>query len=451
MKMRRIVVIGGNASGPSAAAKAKRVNPESEVTLFEAGNFISTGTCELPYLLSGEIKDYNQLLFYTPETFAEEKKVKVYSNHFVEQIDRKEKKLIVHNTPGGVSFDYSYDKLILATGSNAVRHPSFTKPYKNVFYLKNVGDYLKINKYLIENRVEKVLIIGGGYIGLECAEAFRLLNKQVTILDKEPLPVASAETEAGILINEILSANGIEFVGSVKDLNIFESEEKVYKVKYNSLLHEYDLILISAGFTPNTQLAAGCRLELGKSGGIKVDTKLRTSDQDIFAAGDCIEVKNQITGRYEFIPLASLAHTYGHIAGANAAGDNLFAEPVIKNIAVKIFNKVLVTVGLNSREAASAGFKTSEVSAILPNLVHIMPASSKIYGKIIFEKNSKKILGAQFLGEREAVGYGDLISSMIYQKSDASLLGRFNFNYSPPCSPFINILSVLGRKIEGYR
>lgn len=451
MKMRRIVVIGGNASGPSAAAKAKRVNPAAEVTLFEAGNFISTGTCELPYLLSGEIKDYNQILFYTPETFSEEKKIKVYSNHFVEQIDRKEKKLVVRNLQGGVSFDFTYDKLILATGSNAVMHPSFTKPFKNVFYLKNVGDYLKINKYINGNRVEKILIIGGGYIGLECAESFRAIGKQVTILDKEQLPIASADSEARTLVKEILVSNGVEFIGNVKDVNIFDSDDRVCKIKFNSLLYEFDLVLICTGFTPNTQLASGCRLELGKSGGLKVDSKLRTSDQDIFAAGDCIEVKNNITGHYEFMPLASLAHTYGHIAGANAAGGNLFAEPVIKNIAVKIFNKVLVTVGLNSREASEAGFKFSEVSVILPNLVHVMPASSKIYGKIIFDKNSRKILGAQFLGEREAVGYGDLISSMIYQKSDASLLGKFNFNYSPPCSPFINILSVLGRKIEGNR
>lgn len=447
--MKRIAIIGGNASGPSAAAKAKRVDPDAEVVLFESSSFISTGTCELPYLLSGEIDDYKSIVFYTPESFCEEKKVKVYSRHFVEQIQRKEKKIVIRNLEGSVTFDYDYDKLIITTGSSSVKHPAFTKQYNNVFYLKSVTDYLKIKAFMSANNVEKVLVIGGGYVGIEAAEAFISLGKQVTVIDREPLPMVSADIEVRALVYEILSSNGIEFTGSVNDLNIFDSAGLINKIKYNSQLKEFDLILISAGFTPNVQLAVGSMLETGRYGGIKVDSKLRTSDQNIYAAGDCIEVQNRITGHCELMPLASIAHAYGHIAGANAAGDNLHADPVVKNTAVKIFNKTVVSVGINSAEAEKAGYSISSVSTVMPNLVHVMPESSNIFGKIIYNKKDKKILGAQFIGGREAVGYGDIISAMIYQKSDAALLSRFNYNYTPPCSPFVNILSVLGRKIEG--
>lgn len=449
--MKRIAVIGGNAAGPGAAAKAKRVNPSNEVVLFEAGEFISTGTCELPYLISGHIKDYKDILFYSPESFFAEKNVKVYNKHFVESIDRKEKKIIVRNLISGTNFTYNYDKLILTTGSVPVRHPAFSNSYKNVFYLKNVSDFIKIKEFLSGNKCSKVLIVGAGYIGIETAEAFKNLGMEVSVIDKETLPLASMDSETSSLAYEILKTNGIEFTGGVKDISIFDNNGNVTKVKFNSISYDFDLILISVGFLSNIQLASGARLDIGKEGGIRVDRKLKTSDPDIYAAGDCIEVKNKINNRFEYIPLASIAHTYGHIAGANAAGDNLFADEIVKNIAVKIFNKTLVSVGLNSEEASASGFRASAVMAVLPNLVTVMPESSKTFGKIIFETGSKRILGAQFLGNNETVGYGDLISSLIYQKSDASLLSRFNFNYSPPCSPFINLLSVLGRKIEGFK
>lgn len=449
--MKRIAVIGGNAAGPSAAAKAKRVNPDAEVVLFEGSNFISTGTCELPYLISGEIKDYSDILFYNAESFYEEKKVKVYTGHFAEQIDRREKRIIVRNNSGASLFDYNYDKLVIATGSTAVTHPAFVKKYSNVFYLKNVSDYLRIKDYTQTNNVKKVLVIGAGYLGLEAAEAFKITGCEVDLIEKDNLPGPAMDEEVRILIKEIISANGIEFKGGVRDLSVFDNGERVTKVKYNSIPYEYDLILISAGFEPNTQLAFGARLNIGRAGGIQVDNRLRTSDQHIYSAGDCIEVINRITGRPELMPLATLAHLHGHIAGANAAGENIIAEPVIRNSAVKVFDRVVVSVGLNSAQASENGFRWASVSAVLPNLVRVMPASRKVYGKIIFEKGNRRILGAQFIGEKEAVSYGDLVSSLIYQKSDGALLGKFNFNYTPPCSPFINLLSVLGRKIEGER
>lgn len=449
--MRRIAIIGGNASGPGAAAKARRVDPGAEIVLFEGSDFISTGTCELPYLISGEIKNYKDIVFFSPESFYEEKKVKVYTKHLVESINRKEKTLGVKNLNDNSSFSYSYDKLVLATGSTVVKNTSFINPFNNVFYLKNVSDYLKIKYFIENNKVENVLIIGGGYIGVESAEAFKLLGIQVTIIDKANLPFPSVDVETSSLLSEIINFNNVEFTGGVNDIKIFESSGSVNKVKYNGALKEFDLVLIATGFSPNTNLAMNSQLKIGKNNGLIVDSKLRTSDPNIFAAGDCIEVINRITNKPEFMPLATLAHSFGHIAGANAAGDNLFVEPVIKNIAVRIFDKVLVSVGLNSREAETSGFRPGSVSAILPNLVKVMTNSNQTFGKIIIDKNSRRIIGAQFLGGHEAVGYGDLISTMIYQKSDAALLNKFNYNYSPPCSPFVNILSVLGRKIEGLK
>jgi NADPH-dependent 2,4-dienoyl-CoA reductase/sulfur reductase-like enzyme len=448
LESKNIIIIGGNAAGPAAAAKAKRVSPESNVLLFEAGNFMSTGTCELPYVLSGEIKNYEDIVFYNPESFEKEKGVKIFTNHRVEKLNRKQKTITVRNLLLNHVFEQSYDKLILATGSRIKINPSLFPFPKNVFSLKSVRDLISIQDYIQTNRVRNVLIIGAGYIGLETAEAFKKLGLNVTISEKEILPMPGTDKEIRNMIAENLKQNGVEFFGNSGELKFVFENGKVISANIRGRIINFDIIINSIGVEPNNDLAVAANLEIGKYGGLKVDNKLRTSDQNIFAAGDNIEVVNKITNKSEFIPVAALAHKCGHIAGENAAGGNAFINPVIKNIAVKIFDKCLVTVGINSDEATKNRFNCLSVSAIEKNLVKVMPASQNVFGKIIFEKNSYNILGAQFLGGKEVIGYADLIASFIQNKIKATELENINYNYTPPLSPFMNLLSVLGKKIK---
>jgi NADPH-dependent 2,4-dienoyl-CoA reductase/sulfur reductase-like enzyme len=189
-------------------------------------------------------------------------------------------------------------------------------------------------------------------------------------------------------------------------------------------------------------------LEIGKFGALKVDSRMRTSDFNIYAAGDNSEVINKVTGRTDYIPLATIAHSQGHIAGANAAGGNLRTEPVVFNLAVKIFDKSVCKVGLSSEEASDMKLSFNSVHAVIPNLVHVMPESEKVFGKIIYDRDSKLILGASFIGRSEVIGYADIIAMMIANKIKADALASTNYNYTPPLSPFVNLLSVLGRKIN---
>ncbi len=443
-----IIVIGGNAAGPAAAAKAKRTDPNANVLMIESGDFISTGTCELPYLLSGEIKKYEDIVFFNPESFEKEKGVKVLTSHFVEKIERSKKIITVRNIKTGHKFDQEYDKLILCTGSNAKSIPPLSKNLSNVFTLKSVADLISIQSYLGKNKVRDILIIGAGYISLEVADVFKKLGYSITILEKEKLPMPGVDDETRYLISDLLKQTGVEFFGGTKDVKYNHDEQKFLSIKMEGRVLEYDLVLQAVGFEPNNNLALSSKLSIGSSGGIKIDQKLRTSDPNIFAAGDCIEVVNKIVNKPDYFPLATIAQQSGHIAGENAAGGNGTFQPVIKNIAVKFFGKSLVSVGLNSVEAKKHGFNFSSVHAIIPNLVKVMPQSGQVFGKIIFDKNTKLILGANFLGGTETVGYGDLISAFIHNKIKAPEIANVNFSYTPPLSPFINILSVLGRKIE---
>lgn len=446
MKPGRIIVVGGNAAGPAAAAKAKRINPSAKVTLFEAGNYISTGTCEIPYALSGEIKSYEDLILNTAETFLNKKGVEVFINHLVEGIDRRNKTISVRDFKSNRTTQHQYDSLILATGSYSKIPPGFSTEISNVFTLKNIQELIGIKNYLESNSVKHITIIGSGYIGLEAADNLSQLGLDIVMLEKQSAPLPEAEPEISKKIKEILLKHSIKFVGGIESIEPFIKDDKIISLKSDEELFETDLVIIAAGISPNVNLAVNAKLEIGNFNGIKVDRKLRTSDRNIFAAGDNIEAVNAITGKNDYLPFATYAHTQGHIAGENAAGGNVNTDPVIKNVSVKVFDDYFSTVGLNSKYTGDIRFKIESVSAEVPNLVSVMPLSREVYGKLIYDKESKKILGASFCGGTEVSGYSDLISSAIYSGQKIDFLTKLNYNYTPPLSPFINLLSVLGRK-----
>lgn len=442
-----IVVVGGNAAGAAAAAKAKRNSPSSNVILFERSKFISTGTCELPYLFSGEIKNYKDIIFFTAESFKEEKQVDVFIEHSVESIDRRNKKIAVKNVISGHTYYQEFDKLILATGSSAINHPDLLEPSSNLFHLKSVPDYIKIDNYIKTNKCKDVLIIGAGYIGLETAESFNKAGYNVSIIERDTLPLGNSEFEIKTNIKENLEKKNIRFYGNCNRIKVFKNNDKIKKIVVNGIVLEPDLVIVSIGFKPRTQIGQAALLNIGLYNGFKTDSFLKTNDPNIFSAGDNTEVTNFITNKNDYIPLATIAHTMGHIAGDNASGAFTKFLPIIKNIAVKLFDNCYTNVGLTQREAEEYRFNFKVVSASAPNLVKVMNNSMPTFGKIIYEKNSKLILGASFFGQQEATGNADIISMIIQNKIKGSMLFNSNYNYSPPCSPFINLLSILGRNI----
>jgi NADPH-dependent 2,4-dienoyl-CoA reductase/sulfur reductase-like enzyme len=444
---KNIVVVGGNAAGPSAAAKAKRTDPMAKVILFEAGNYISTGTCELPYVLSGQIKTYEDIVFFSPQKFYDQKGVEVYINHRIESIDCKNRIVFATNLKDDSKHEFKYDKLILATGSKARVIPALSGNYSNVFYLKTIEDYKSLSYFMKSKSVKNAAVVGSGYIGIEAAEAFSELGCNVVLIEKESDPLPSADKEIQKLALETLRSNSVDFIGDGQSVKYIKDGNLVTRIKQESRLIDVDLLLVAGGFEPNSYLAESANLSIGKHGGIKVDNRLKTSDPHIYAAGDCIEVTNFITSKPEYIPLATIAHEHGHIAGANSTGSNERANPVVKNIAVKIFEYMYVQVGLTESEAEHHKFLYSTVHTVSDNLVKVMPESRRTFGKIIFDQRTRMILGAAFYGGKETVGHGNLAAAFITNKIPADKLSDVAYNYTPPASPFINLMSILGRKI----
>ncbi len=442
----KIIVVGGNAAGPAAAAKAKRFNQNADVLLFEASEFISTGTCEMPYVLSGEIDDYQKIIFFSSSSFQEEKGVKVFVKHFVQEIDTRKKIIVVKDLTEDKIIEHDYDRLIIATGSNAKSLPGFDTQLKNIFALKNINDLIRIDEYIKNEQLKSAVIIGSGFIGLEAAESLVKRNIKVKIIEKasRPLPIADQEFSDEIL--KTLTQNDVEFLGSVNEVDPVITGDKLVAIKIDDNFIKTDLVLVSIGFRPNTLLAHSAKLELGKTGAIKVDQYLKTSDRFIYACGDNVELINAVTGKPDYLPLATHAYDLGHIAGKNAAGGNVKYEPIIKNISVKIFDKYFTSVGLSSEEARRNGIEIQESFAKARSLVGVMPGSDVVFGKVSVDKESKRLIGASFLGGKEVSGYADLLSALIKLKTSASILSKINYNYTPPLSPFVNLLTLIGKK-----
>lgn len=441
-----ILVVGGNAAGAAAAAKAKRVNPGANVVLFEQSKYISTGTCELPYVLSGEIEDPQSVVFFDEQRFFDEKKVYVYTNHLVVEINPRGKWVTVNSLKEKKISQFNYDKLILATGAKVKRVAQLSSELINVSPLKSVEDVIRIRALIKESKQKKACVVGSGYIGLETAEALTKLGLEVYLIEQAAEPFPSADKEIRQLVKKILAEKKIIFLPDAGTIKYKIVHPKVIGINYEGRLLEIDFVITCAGFSPNTSISLQAKLDHGKYGGIKVSNKLQTSEKDIYACGDCIEVKNFITRRDDYIPLATFAQRQGHVAGENAAMGNVFYQPVIKNISVKIFDNYFAQVGLSEQELQLRNIHFISIDETVPNLVKVLSGSIPVYGKILFDRSTKSIFGASFLGGKEVSGYADIISTYIKNNMQITQLANTEYNYTPPLSPFINLLSVLGRK-----
>jgi len=453
MEARRIIVVGGNAAGAAAAAKAARFNPTAKVTILEAGEFISTGTCELPYVLSGEIGDYKKVVFFDEKTFKSEKGVEVLTNSPVTSIDRRRKEVTFLTNNQETTLPY--DKLILCTGSKN-RLPDMNKlipslekneTVENFYSFKSVADLIKVDREVKSARHKRVVILGSGYIGLELCESFRTLSFEVFLIEKVNRIFPSGEEEVSEIIKEILKSENFRAYTNPANFKFRTSGGRITNLVIEGYDFEIDFVINATGVIPNNDLAEACKLEIGDFGGLRGSSKMQTSDPNIYAAGDNTESINFLTRRPMYLPLATIARKGGHVAGENAAGGNSYLKPVIPASALKFFSAYLGFTGLNFTDAKGYFRNVKSVHATHRNLIHVMPGSRPLWGKIIYDAD-KRILGGSFAGGPEVSGLTDLISTTIRFGIPADKLEEIDFNYTPALSPFINILSILSRKVK---
>ncbi len=432
---KRILVIGGLAAGPSAASKAVRTNPHIEAILFEQGEHISYGMCEIPYYISGEVRKEG-LIAYTPATLKEKRGVEVRVLHRVEEIIPAQRTIVVRNLKEGITQEERYDRLIIATGSRARSLGVEGESARNVFNVKSLEQGWQIKKYIEQEKPKRAIIIGGGYIGMEMADALRLHNLDVTMLHRYSLPMAGLERDTREKAREQLEKHEVKFIAHAKTEGfVLDKQQRVTHVVTSNGSFETDLVILSLGVVPNSEIAKKAGIRIGRSGGILTDQRQLTNFDNIYAAGDCCEVKNLVTNSWMYIPLATTASKAGWTAGENAAGGKAFFRGAIRAIAVRVFDLEVVQVGISVDEAKAAGFDVVTETITAWSKVSVMPASKKVTIKMIADRKSKRLLGANLYGEEGAVHRANTLAVAIQHKITIDEIQQWDLAYSPPFTP----------------
>ncbi len=438
----KIVVVGGVAAGATAAAKARRTDENAEITLIEKGNYISYANCGLPYHVGGIITERDKLLLHTPESFGQRFNAKVLINTEAVEIDTEKKR--IKTLSHGEANNIDYDKLILANGATPIIPPVKGLDQSEFFMLRTVTQMDDIIERIKANNPKKAVIIGGGYIGVETAEALKNCNLDVTVIEALPYILPGFEPEAALKIAETMKTSGINIVTGKKATECINNNGRQFIKLDDGTEFEADLLIVSTGVKPDIKLAETAGIEIGELGGIKVNEKMETSIQDIYAAGDVVEKKNIITGKNCLLPLAVPANKEGRAAGCNAAGGQLEFSGVIGTSVVSFEDACVARTGLTYEGAKHHGFNPDFIYVENSDHAEYYPNGNFIFLKLIFDKDSGKILGASASGTTGVTRRIDVISTAIYAGLKVTDLEHLEFCYSPPHGSAKDIINMSG-------
>ena len=434
----KVLIIGGVAAGATAAARARRVSESAEITVLERGPYVSYANCGLPYFISGDIDKRSRLLLQTPEGFQTRYRVKVLVNTEALEIDRAGKRVRARGPLGESSFPY--DKLILAQGGTPVGPGVPGAEAPQVFRLWTVADMDRIHGYLAEVRPRSALVVGGGFVGLEMAEAFRKRGLETTVVEILPSVMAAMDPAFGARIEKELAGSGVRVLTG-RGLARFLPDRRMAELSDGSLVPA-ELVLFSVGVRPELGLARQAGLEIGPSGGLLVDDRLRTSDPDIYAAGDMVEVEHKVSGRRVRVPLAGPANRQGRIAASNALGLDMRYGGVLGTSVVKVFEATAAITGLSERAARQAGFRVGVAEIHKDHHAGYFPGAKELALKLVYDRDTARLLGAQAFGHAGVEKRIDAAAVALLRGMTLQDLAEADLAYAPPYSSANDPLNV---------
>jgi NADPH-dependent 2,4-dienoyl-CoA reductase/sulfur reductase-like enzyme/rhodanese-related sulfurtransferase len=453
----KIVIIGGISAGTSAAAKARRYSEKVQIVIYEKYKYISYATCGLPYYISEKISEPEDLIVTTVRQFELRFNVKVNVKCEVIKIDPSNKILTVRNLETGIVFNDNYGKLIIATGTAALSFNQELLTLKNVFSLRTVDDALELKKYIDKSNEGKpgvlnVVIIGGGYIGLELLEAFLSKDCKVTIIEKTSQILPVFDKDIIEYIENYLIGKGVFILKEEEVKEIQKDDRGILKkiITSKGTGIEADIVVLSIGTRPETKIASDCGIALGEFGGIKVNEFLQTSIPDIYAAGDCCECENFVNNKKQSFNLASIANMQGRCAGYNAAGGSSKFHDAVPTSIIKILDISIGKTGMTLKEAKAAGLAAKKIELHSLNHAGYYPGATMMHLIIIYDESTGTILGFQAVGREGIDKKTDIISVAIRTKMKIWELVNFNLSYQPAFGSAkdpLNILGMIGENI----
>ncbi len=454
--MRRIVIVGGMACGPKAAARARRCDPHARITVIEQGNTVSEGSCGLPYYVSGQVGSDKALLIRTPKYFKEVSEIDILTGTRATAIDRSAHELEILDLATGVSSRLPYDKLVLATGATAVAPSVLSgKDLKGVFTLTKIAHANAMIQEIVQAKPRKAVVVGAGLIGMECVEAFKARGLKVSMVEAldRVLP-AFLDPEMALHVEKELSEKGVNLFLGQRVLHL-EGDDNghVRRVVTEKETLEADIVLLALGYQPNIELARKAGLTIGNTGAIAVNVHMQTSDPDIYAGGDCVENSHRVTGEKILALMGSTANKHGRIIGTNVTGGSDTFPGVLGTTIVKIFDLNVARVGLNEKEARRCGF--DPVIALAPGAdrASYYPGAETIIIKLISDRQTGSVLGGQILGKGDVDKRADVLVATISLRGTVSDIANLDLAYSPPFNGAMDMLhnaaNVIRNKMAG--
>jgi len=450
----RLVIVGGIAAGTKAASRARRVDAEAEIVVYQEEPEPSISECGLPYLLSGVVDERADLVARTPEQFAE-KGVEVRVRHRVEKIDPENKWLSVRDLENEGAFEDGYDRFVIATGARAVLPPVPGADLEGVFELRFLTDADEVRAYMEARSPKRAAVVGGGYIGLEVAENLCKLGMEVSLIEGEDRVALAYGPEVAERVEERLKENGVSVYTGAK-VEEFKGEGCVRGLRYGGGDLEADLVVVGVGIEPSVELAEEAGVELGETGAIRVDRHMRTNLADVWAAGDCVETVNLVSGKRAWVPLGDTANQMGRVAGTNAAtGEDTLEFPGVLGTGIfEVFDLGVGKTGLSEDEAREAGFETVSAAVETMDRAGYYPGAQRVFLKLIADRSSGRLIGAESAGSG-ADKLTDVCATAIWGGLSYPDLINLDLAYAPPfgpaLSPVIQAASVLSGEFDRAR
>ncbi len=442
----KTVIVGGVAGGASAAARLRRLDESAEIVMFERGEYISFANCGLPYYIGGEIVKKSALTLQTPQSFRSRFNVDVRVNSEVTAIDRAAKTVTVNSKERG-EYTESYDKLILSPGAAPIVPNMEGADLDRVFTLRNIPDTIKIKEYVEEEFPGSAVVVGGGYIGVEMAENLKKAGVEVTIVELADHVIAPLDYDMACDVHRHLREKGVTLILQNGVQSIAEEGSKL-KVTLSSGQVETDMVILAVGVRPDTALAKEAGLTLNPRGAIVVDEHMLTSDPDIYAMGDAVEITDFVTGQKGYIPLAGPANKQGRIAADNICGIPSVYKNTQGSSILKVFDMTVATTGINERAAKAAGLNYDKVYTYSNSHASYYPGSTGMSIKTIYEKGTGRILGAQIVGFDGVDKRCDVLATAIRAGMTAADLCDLELCYAPPFGSAKDPVNFVGYVIE---
>jgi NADPH-dependent 2,4-dienoyl-CoA reductase/sulfur reductase-like enzyme len=427
----RLLVIGGSDAGVEAGRRARELDPAVEVTVMVADAFPNFSICGLPYYLSGDVPDWRALAHRTTADL-EAAGLRLRLEHTARAIDPTRRQVTV-NHPGGADYQLGYDRLVVATGAVPVRPPIDGLDLDGVHVLHTMGDTFALHHALTAG-ARSAVIVGGGYIGLEMAEAFTGRGLSVTLVEQAPAVMPTVDVELGRLLGEELSRHGVQVVTGVTIKAIGREDGRLVVAGEPDFAAAADLVLVVVGVRPDTDLAVAAGVQTGVRGALRVDRRMRTNLPDVLAAGDCVETWHRLLDQPAYLPLGTTAHKQGRVAGETAVGgDREFAGSLGTQV-VKVFELAVARTGLRDQDAAAAGFDPVTVGSVQFDHKAYYPGAHQLYLRVTGDRHSGRLLGAQLVGHHDAevAKRIDIPAGALFHHMTVDGLSDLDLSYTPP-------------------